>query len=1138
MKFFLRIPQPWCKIMKITLGQVFIAIMLTSISYASTSRAQAVLDKQISITLNNTSLENALKSIEQQAGVKFVYSKSMIKISQQVTLNAQQERLANILKQLLTLNNISYEVIDNHIVLSKNKDKPESKPVTESALPVTDVAPQQIVVTGTVTSATGETLPGVNVMLKGSTIGTTTDINGHYSLTLADGNGTLVFSYIGYETQEVQISNRSKVDAILKGTDKSLNEVVVIGYQTVRKKDLTGAVSLINTQESSQITGATMGETLQGLSPGVTVRTSGAPGNNPEIEIRGIGSLLSSAPLYVIDGMLSDPNVTINSDDIESIQILKDASAAAIYGSRAANGVVIITTKQGKSGPPKLTFSVKYGWQQLPKTWDVMNASQYAATKRQEYSDAGLPVPPSVAAATFNSAVNTNWQALDERTGNDADYNVSLSGGSAFSKYLVSLSYYNDQSVLQANSFNRTSLRINTETKKGILTFGENAVFTNSNTWTPTEGNPFYDLPVDLPTIPVQGAQFISSTNPQGFSFGTADPAGGAQDITYANNILAANHVSSQYINNAKVVGNGYAQLKLTNWLYYKFNVGLETSFDYAHDIFLGVPIRYGTPAASSTVNETRGQFSNVLMEHTINFNKTFKKHNINGVFGFSEQTEKDVFTGAGRANLTYVNGGYLQSINSATGDPTAIGGTNTDWKIISYLGRINYSFNDKYLLTATGRIDQDSRFGPGYRTGYFPSIAAAWRINKESFFKADWVNDLKLNASYGILGINTIPQFANQGYINTAPRAVFYNDVIENGSYQASLYNPNVHWESRHETNIGLDATILNNSLTITASVYKNVSKDALLIEQLPNYLGANNTPYINAGSISNKGIEFAATYRENRHDLKWSITGNFTTIKNKVLSVGDQGGANYIVQNPDITRAQIGHPIGSWYVLKDEGIFQSQAEINAYKRNNGDLIEPFAKPGDVKFYADPNGKGQINSNDRVFDGTSLPNLQTGLQFNANYKNFSLSVQFVGIFGSTIFDAVRETLDNYQNTNFRSNISPWTPSNTNTTDPRLGFATDPGINSNNTFESSRWLENGSYGRLRNLEIGYTLPKSITNKWKMDNVRVFVSGQNLVTITKYKGLDPDVEGNLLQPGYDNGNWPPSRIFSVGLNCGF
>ena len=993
-------------------------------------------------------------------------------------------------------------------------------------------------VNGRVTDATGQALPGVTIRIKESAAaGTVTDVNGKYSISANAGN-ILVFSFIGFTTQEISVAGQQVIDVQLRDDARSLNEVVVIGYQSVRKRDLTGAVSTISANEANRTTSASVGESLQGLSAGVTVRNSGAPGANSEIEIRGIGSLLSSQPLYVIDGMLSDANVTINNDDIESIQVLKDASAAAIYGSRAANGVIIITTKQGKTGPPKISFSAKYGKQYIPKKWDVMNSTQYAAIKREQYTAAGLPVPPSIATATFNSAINTDWQDLDERAGNDQNYNITISGGSDNSRYLISGSYYDNQSVLQANSFNRASLRINTETKKGILTFGENAVLTNSNTRYPGIGNPFFDLPTSLPTIPVSNSIWITSTNPQGFTNGTNDPAGGAQDISYANNILAGNQTNKVYINNAKLVGNGFAQLQLTSWLFYKFNVGLETSFDYNRNFFNGTPIRYGTPSAESAVSETRGQFTNVLMEHTLNFNKTFGVHNLNGVFGYTQQRETGMYTGGGRTGLTFIDGQYQTSINSATGSPTASGGTNVDWKIISYLGRLNYTFNDKYLLTATARVDQDSRFGSAYRTGFFPSVAAAWRINKEDFFKADWINDLKLNASYGILGVNTISQFSNQGFINSAPRAVFGGDAIQNGAYQASLYNPDVRWENRHETNIGLDATILNNKISISAAVYNNISKNALLIQQLPGFLGANNTPYINAGSISNKGIELSATYRDNSSDLKWSISGNVTTIKNRVLSVGNQGGANYIVQNPDITRAQIGHPVGSWYVLKEVGLFQSQDEINNYKRANGDLIEPFAKPGDVKFAADPNGTGSIGNNDRQFYGSALPNLQAGLQFNASYKQFSMNLQLVGTFGNKIFDAVRQSLDSYQNNNFRTDISPWTPTNTNTTDPRLGFATDAGIANNNAFASSRWIENGSYGRIRNLEFGYALSKSLVSKWGVDNARIFVSGQNLLTVTKYKGQDPDVTGNLLQPGFDNGGWPPSRVFSVGLNVGF
>lgn len=848
----------------------------------------------------------------------------------------------------------------------------------------------------------------------------------------------------------------------------------------------------------------------------------------------------------MIDGMIADANTTVNNDDIESIQILKDASAAAIYGSRAANGVVILTTKHGKAGEPKLSFSVKYGAQQIPKKCDVMNATQYAKLKSQEYTNSGLAVPPSIGSA-FNSAVNTNWQDLDERTGNDQDYNITYSGGTDHSNFLVSGSYYKNDGVLKANSFNRESLRINSETRKWRLTFGENALITNTNNYHPNRGNAFYDLPQLLPTVPVKDPKFIDNStsftnpnmgfrNPAGWSNGTVDNV----DVTYAWNSLAINDLSQGYNNYDKILGNAYVGLKIFDWLDYKFNAGVEGSFDYNRDFRKDGTFSYAAQQELSYIDEDRERYRNVLLEHTLNFNKTFGKSNINGVLGYTRQWYYRDVTDARKTNLPIYNGQYLSEINAATGTSSTSGYVAQDDKLQSFLGRVNYSFDDKYLLTASGRVDQDSRFGPNYRTGFFPSIAGGWRISKENFFKVDWVSDLKINASYGVLGINTISSFQNVGLINNATRAVFAGDQIYSGAYQAQLYNADLRWEKRQETNIGFDASLFNNRLSIGAAVYRNVAKDALVNLPLPQYLGnAGGNPPVNAGSISNEGIELEATYRDSGHKFKWSVSGNLTTIKNEVLDLGNQGaGINYIQSGS--TRSQIGYAMSQWYVLKEIGIFQTQDEINNYKRANGTVIEPYAKPGDIKFYANPNGAGTLNNNDRQFDGTPWPTLQTGLQFNGQYKQFSVNLQLVGIFGLTIYDDVRRNLDGYQNTNFRVGINPWSPTNTGGTDPRLGIANgDAGIASNNTPESSRWLENGSYGRIRNLQFGYQLPADIMKKWKITSAQIFISGQNLLTVTKYKGLDPDLVGNgLLQRGVDAGNWPSSRIFSVGINCGF
>ncbi|MDB5110130.1 MAG: TonB-dependent receptor plug [Mucilaginibacter sp.] len=1005
-------------------------------------------------------------------------------------------------------------------------------------------------VTGHVTDATGQALPGVSVKIKGSTAGAVTTADGRYSITVADPAASLVFSFVGFASQEIKINGQSVIDVQMREDAKSLNEVVVIGYQTVRRRDLTGAVASVSPEEANRVTATSVAESLQGLSPGITVRSGGAPGQQAQIDIRGVASFSSATPLYVIDGMIADANTTVNNDDIESIQVLKDASASAIYGSRAANGVIIITTKQGKKGAAKITFSAKYGIQKLPKKWDVMNSSQYAAMKRQEYTNSGTPIPASIGSG-FNAAINTDWQSLDEKTGNDQDYNVTLSGGSDDSKYLISGSYYDNQGTLKAYNFNRTSIRVNTQTKKGILTFGENILFTNTNNYHPNRGNPFYDLPQSLPTVPVQDPRFIDLTtnyaplgarNPKGYSTGTSD----GTDVTYATNMIAANDLSQGYNNYAKLLGNAFAQLRLFDWLDYKFNIGLEASFDYNRDLRKDGILTYAQQQELSYIDEDRERYTNLLMEHTFNFNKTFGRHNINGVLGFTQQRYGRQQTDARKTGLQTFNGQALTQINSAIGTPSVIGQVLDLHKIQSYLGRVNYTFNDRYLLTASARIDQDSYFSANHRTGFFPSVAGAWRISKESFFKADWVNDLKINASYGVLGINTIGAFQNVGLINSNQRAIFgsaQTPVV--GASQATLSNPDLRWEKRQVTNVGVDGNFFNNVLSVSVSVYHSLSKDVLLGVPLTEVLGnLEYNPPVNAGSISNKGIEFQATYRNSNNEFKWSVTGNFTTIKNKVESVGNQGGVNYIQVGS--TRSQVGYALGQWYVLKDIGIFQSQAEVNNYKRNDGTLIEPFAKPGDVKFAANPNGTGTINNNDRVFNGSPWPTLQTGLQFNGSYKQFSVSLQMVGVFGLKIYDDVRRTLDSYQNSNFRTAINPWTPGNTNTTDPRLGLAgNDPGIASNNTPESSRWLENGSYARIRNLEIGYQLPKDLVQRFKIDNARIFISGQNLLTVTKYKGLDPDVVGNtndgyngILSRGVDAGNYPPNRIFSLGINCGF
>ena len=993
----------------------------------------------------------------------------------------------------------------------------------------------QITVRGLVNDIEGTPLIGANVIVSGTQLGTVTDFDGNFELQKVPSNAVIIFSYVGYKAQSVSVNGRATLNVTLI-VDNTLDEIVVIGYQSIKRKDLTGATSVVDPSLSNKNISNSLGESLQGLTSGVTVRNGGQPGQNSQIEIRGTSSFVNSSPLYIIDGMIADANQTINNNDIETIQILKDGSAAAIYGSRAANGVIIVTTKSGKKGPLKISFSLNTGVQKIPKTWDLMNNTQYAEMQRTSFTNSGL-TPPASVGSNFNPNINTDWQNEVTRTGSTTDFNISASGGSENASYFISGSHFENKGVLIGRSFQRSALRINTQAEKGIVTIGENIAFTNSNTKQPLgsfdTGNPFFDMVTMLPVIPVKGDGYISSGNPGGWGIGSVDA------ISYSKNQVAVTDVLREKINYAKIVGNAFVKVDLLEGLSYKFNAGVEASFDFSKGIRRIGITQFNAAERPSFIADNRSRFTSFLMEHTLNFNKSFGNHNINGVVGISDQQTKRDFSLAIRSDITELGDQIFTEINSTTGTSTSEGAITDDYRTFGYLGRINYDYDNKYYLTLTGRLDKDSRFSKDNRTGFFPSIAGSWRISKEDFFNVPWMDDLKINASYGELGIVTLGSFDWQGTINNNTRAIL-GDVPQVGSYQASLVNPDLRWENRKTQNFGLETALFDSKVKLSLAYYNSLSEDAL-VTNLPIavYLGnLGGTPPVNAGSIRNSGFELETSYKNTNNELKWNVAFNLTTIKNRVEEVGNRGdGIDYI--QTGLTRSKVGQPLGQWYLLKTDGIFQNQAEIDAHSLN-GNPIQPFAKPGDIR-YVDVDGDGSITEEDRDFSGSSpWPTLQTGLQLGANYKNFDLSLQFVGIFGNEIFNSVRHDLDSYQNTNFRSDINPWTSSNTNTNDPRIGVATgDQGLVDNARFNTDRWLENGSYVRLRNIQLGYSFSDAFLETIKITGLRVYASAQNLFTITDYSGLDPDVQGNgILERGVDNGNWPSSRIVSFGVNVEF
>lgn len=1014
----------------------------------------------------------------------------------------------------------------------------------------------EITVSGIVTDSTDNSpLPGVNVILKGTATGTQTNAEGRYSLTIPS-DGTLVFSFLGYVAQEVQTGGRTSIDIVLRTDTETLDEVVIIGYQSVKRSDLTGATSVVNTQNTQSIAPRSLPEQLQGLAAGVSVRTGGAPGQEAVVNIRGLGTFSGPAsPLYIIDGTFSDPNTTINPNDVETIQILKDASAAAIYGSRAANGVIIITTKKGKKGPVAINASAKYSVTSVPNTYDMVSGAEYVRLNTLAYQNAGYALQPSV--ATYDGT-NTNWKDETLRTGSIQDYNLTLSGGSDNSRILVSGGYMRDKGTLIGHSFERASFRVNSEVSRGRIKLSENLMLSSSTRRSPVQGNfevgnPWYDMFNNLPILPVRGDEFITPANPSGYSLGSMDAR------TFSRNPAAIADLWTTKSNFIKVLGNIYGDVELTDFLRYRINLAGETSLD-KHTTVRELGIWYQNQAEKpSSIDDARAQYLSGMIEHTLNFDKTFGKHALSAVLGYSNQIIRDDGNLASRTNLSIYGGSYFTTINSASGAAGASGVLSKTF-LNSFFGRVNYNFSEKYLASLTFRSDKNSLFSPGNRRGFFPSAALAWKIDQEEFFQSEVVSDLKVRVSYGVLGVAGFPQglagrYQFTGFLNQAPRAVFGSDqAMYVGATQGRLVYEDLKWEERRTINFGVDAGFFNSALVATVEVFRSVTEDVLTAQPIPTYLGGDGAdPIVNIGEIENKGIEFEVAYRPaSKGDWKWNVGANLSVIRNEVLSLGnlgidpETGDAREYIQSGN-SRTQVGHSIGEYYVLRTDGIFQSQEEIDEHGAQ-----ADYAKPGDIRYknLVDGGTTDDITDRDREFAGSPWPKFTTGIQGNVSYKAFSLNIQFYGAFGHKLYNDVRRDLDGMGYSNYRDGLNYWTPTNTNTSTPRLGvsYATgvpgdpsvDQGIVSNARGNSDRWIESGSFFRIRSIEIGYNVPTALLQRASLTSARIYVSGQNLLTFTKYSGLDPDVVGaNVnLEPGVDNGNYPSSRMVSVGLNIGF
>ncbi len=986
-------------------------------------------------------------------------------------------------------------------------------------------------VTGLVTTEDGEPVIGASVVLKDTKIANTTDIDGKYEIN-APGNGTLVFSYVGLATVEVPVQNRSVVNVTMKESGIELEEVVAIGYGTVKKADLTGAVSVVKPEDYSQRTNTSVGEMLLGAAAGVSVRTGGEIGSLPQIQIRGVGNLTNNDPLYVIDGVPTSNDIHFNINDIESIQVLKDASAAAIYGSRAANGVIIITTKGGKEGRTKFGFMSQIAVQNLPKL-KMARAAEWRSLYDVAVDNALAIGVMGVTGRLDHRDFDTDWQDEWFKTGVMQTYDFSMSGGSKHGNYRASLNYLGNSGTTPGRGMERLTARINSQGKLGRVRAGEN--ISVSRTKLKNAGGGIQDIIEMVPTIPVYDYDETIATK---HGFGRGDklhaPAYGSNPFAIINN----GNTNTEYVT---IRANVWGELTIFDFLKYKINLGadiMDSSRDsWSKGYGCGLGLADGKTSATSSWNRRY----NYLVENTLSFNKKIKENNIDAVVGQTYQKTTVKSTSGSKQDLIQIpGGGFLHTVNAGTTGASASGDLYQA-ALISYLGRVNYDYAGRYLVSLTARIDGTSRFAKGSKWGTFPSASVGWRISQEKFFNVDWINDLKIRANWGKLGSQNIGYYDYQMFMLSSSQYLFNGDGkgATMGQTVASLSNSDLSWETMEQKNFGVDLSFLNNRLSVTAEYYISTSHDVLTgLPILGSTGNAGGSPVVNAASIENKGFELTTTWRDRlENGFSYSVSLNLNHSGNKLLKFG-YGKAEQYDGNRygTYTVTRVGQSVGKFYLVKTDGIFQSMDEVLAHKNSKGQVIQPEAGPGDVR-YIDANDDGQITAGDAVtIDNRSpWPKLDLGLNIQMSWKNFDLGIVGYGKFGHYAYNDTRRFMEGLNDCkSATAGYDYWSPTNTGSKNPRPIF----GDERNNHQWSDRWLEDASFFRFSSISLAYNWkPKFL--KGYVENVKVSVTCQNLITITKYKGFDPDFNSNsIFLPGVDMSYYPSPKSWVFGINIDF
>ncbi len=984
----------------------------------------------------------------------------------------------------------------------------------------------QQTITGVVKDQGGQPMSGVTVVVKGTTLGTLTGMDGKYSLLLPDKVSTLRFTFIGYNDLEVPVSGKTVIDVVLVEAISEISEIVVVGYGTQKRATVTGAISSVSSDQISALPTSGLDQALQGRAAGVTVISNGAPGYDATIRVRGIGTVNDANPLFVVDGVVSTSISNISPSDIESIEVLKDASTAAVYGSLGSNGVIMVTTKKGKSGNVVVNFDGYYGVQYNNARYNVMNSDQY-----KQYATSGAFTSPAVYTnpiyASRTTAANTDWQNQIYQKGPMQNYDLSVSGGNEFSTFRLSAGYLNQRGIVIKTGLERYNFRANSDFKKGILKIGENfsLAFSGQDPLADNGGRSLLLHAIKMaPYLPVYNA-----TNLGGFQGPTS-----AIDGQDAENPVRIMELNSRKQNSLDLLGNLYGELDLIKGLKFRTNLGLQSQrinnnqfSPTFNDDNLGGNTHQATFA---TITKNQADYNSFLFTNNLTYNLTLaEKHNFELLALTEYSAVQSTYENASSQNV------ITNNVEQLSNSSASLSSGLIDYYRISYLGRINYNYDGKYLFSASMRKDASSRFGPDKRWGSFPSVSLGWNIAKEAFLSdVSYLSNLKLRASWGKAGNDKITDYQYSSSLTSNMYYVF-NNVAVVGTTPAGAANPDLKWEETTMTNVGLDLGLFNNKFTLSAEYYNNTSNDLLMQVPLPLSTGDfTGTISKNAGSMETKGFELSLGYHQAEGEFQWSANLNLGTYKNQVLSLG---GSTYIsgfnFEGEDLNRVQVGQPAFYFYGWKFNGIFQTDAEAAAYMGGTEKALNS-AKAGDFRI-VDTNGDGKITAADRTNIGNPFPKMTAGLDFNASYKGFDLNLFISGVYGNQLYNTMTWALvgmDRLFNADVRV-LDRWTPTNASNTIPRAGIV------ASNTQASDRYVEDGSYTKLKNISLGYTLPKGLFGN-KLSKLRIYLSAQNMICITKYTGLDPEVGRYTASPatlGHIGAPQTTSQNYANGIDVG-